>query len=159
MPDPLPSVAPTEHRPFRRETEPGRWEGVDVLAYKETGTHFKSITRQVLFESGRDMPCQWRYFEIKPGGHSTFERHRHLHAVLILRGCGEVLVGEETRRVGAHDLVHVEPMTWHQFQANQGEPLGFLCLVNCERDRPQRPTDEEAADLGKHPVIGGFIKL
>jgi len=159
MSDSLPTVAPTEHRPFRHETAPFRWEGVDVLVYKETGTHFKSITRQILFDNGKDMPCQWRYFEIEPGGHSTFERHKHVHAVLILRGKGQVLVGEEIREVGMRDLVHVEPMTWHQFQANLGEPLGFLCLVNCDRDRPQRPDEKKAAELGQHPVIGGFMKL
>lgn len=159
MPDSLPTVAPTEHRPFRAETEPCRWEGVDLLRYKETGTHFKDITRQVLFEPGDDIRTQLRYFEIAAGGHSTFERHRHVHAVLILRGKGTVLVGEELREVGVHDLVHIEPMTWHQFQANLGEPLGFLCLVSCERDRPQRPDDKQIAELGAHPVIGDFMTL
>ena len=30
-----------------------RWEGVPVLNYKEEGSHFKAISRQVLFEGGQ----------------------------------------------------------------------------------------------------------
>ncbi len=29
-----------------------RWDGVPVLNYKEEGSHFKAISRQVLFEGG-----------------------------------------------------------------------------------------------------------
>ncbi len=159
MSDAIPTVAPTEHRAFRSETEPCRWDGIDVLKYKETGTHFKDITRQVLFEPGDDISTQLRYFEIAPGGHSTFERHQHVHEVMIIRGTGQVLVGEELRTVQQHELIRIEPMTWHQFQASLGAPLGFLCLVNCERDRPQRPDEKQIAELQAHPVIGDFMKL
>ena len=38
-----------------------------------------------------------------------------------------------------HDLVRVPPRTWHQFRATPTAPLGFLCLVACGRDRPERP--------------------
>ena len=38
-------------------------------------------------------------------------------------------------------------MTWHQFRATQGEPLGFLCMVNAQRDKPQLPTAEDLARL------------
>jgi hypothetical protein len=50
-------------------------------------------------------------------------------------------------------------MTWHQFQANQGEPLGFLCLVNVDRDRPQRPDEKQVAELKALPKVGEFIRL
>jgi hypothetical protein len=29
----------------------------------------------------------------------------------------------------------VSAMTWHQFRATEGEPLGFLCTVNANRDK------------------------
>jgi len=131
---------------------------VDVLAYKPTGTHFRDITRQVLFDGTTAPGVELRYFEVAPGGHSTFERHAHVHAVLILRGRGRVLVGEEVFDLGTYDLVRVPPMTWHQFHAAEDATLGFLCLVACERDRPQRPTDEEIASLRTHPVIGSFMR-
>jgi hypothetical protein len=38
-------------------------------------------------------------------------------------------------------------MTWHQFRAAPDSPLGFLCLVAADRDRPQLPTPAEAERL------------
>ena len=75
-----------------------------------------------------------------PGGFSTLERHEHMHAVLILRGRGHCLVGGEVRPLETRDLVTVPAMTWHQFRATKGEPLGFLCMVNATRDKPQLPS-------------------
>jgi hypothetical protein len=40
-------------------------------------------------------------------------------------------------------------MTWHQFLADAGEPLGFLCMVPSERDRPQLPTADQQHPHGK----------
>lgn len=123
------------------------WEGVERLRYKEEGSApFRDITRQVLF-SQPDQECELRYFEIAAGGYSTLERHRHTHAVLILRGRGTVRLGSEEQPVAEHDLVTIDPLTWHQFHAADDASLGFLCLVSRTRDRPQLPTAEEARDL------------
>ena len=146
-------------RSFRQEPEGYRWDAVPRLAYKPAGTHFKGITRQVLFGEAEDLACQLRYFEIEPGGHSTLERHEHVHAVMILYGRGRVFVGEAVHTVAPYDLVHVPSHTWHQFRADVQEPLGFLCLVPCDRDRPARPTDAEAEALRAHPTLGDFIRL
>ena len=109
-----------------------RWEGVDLLAYKAEGTApRKAITRQVLFQRP-ELRCELRYFEMQPGGYSTLERHEHAHAVMIFRGRGACLVGEEVREVAAPDLVFIPRMTWHQFCATAHEPFGFLCMVNAE---------------------------
>jgi hypothetical protein len=40
-------------------------------------------------------------------------------------------------------------MTWHQFHAAPDEPLGFLCLVAAERDRPQLPAEGEAEAISR----------
>ncbi len=126
-----------------------RWEGVDVLAYKQEGTApFRDVTRQVLFDDPA-LPAQLRYFEVAPGGWTTLERHEHVHNVMVIRGRGRCLVGDKAHELAANDLVSVPPMTWHQFHAAADEPLGFLCLVDRERDRPQLPSDGEAAELAK----------
>jgi quercetin dioxygenase-like cupin family protein len=123
------------------------WDAVERLRYKEEGSApFRDITRQVLFAQP-DQGCELRYFEIAPGGYSTLERHRHTHAVLILRGRGMVRLGDVEQPVAAHDLVTIDPLTWHQFRADDDSALGFLCLVSSRRDRPQLPTDEELAQL------------
>ncbi len=142
------------------QTAPFRWEGVPVLAYKEEGgTHFKSITRQVLFDESGPAGSQLRYFEIAPGGHSTLERHDHVHSVMILRGRGEALVGREVHPLGVNDLVRVPPQTWHQFRATADEPLGFLCVVRTERDKPQRPTAIDLGALKADPRVAAFVRV
>ncbi len=120
-----------------------RWQEVECLRYKDEGSApFRDVTRQVLFNQA-DQGCELRYFEVAAGGHSTLERHQHTHAVLILRGRGSVRIGEEVEPLAQNDLVTIDPLTWHQFVAAADSPLGFLCLVSRQRDRPQLPTDED----------------
>jgi quercetin dioxygenase-like cupin family protein len=141
-----------------RESRPDyRWAGVDHMPYKEEGSApFKAISRQVLFAEEK-LGCELRYFEMAAGGYSTLERHEHVHAVMILRGRGRCLLGEEVREVGPHDLITIPSWTWHQFRATEGEPLGFLCMVNAERDRPQLPSDEELAAMKSVPAVAEFL--
>lgn len=127
----------------RKHSGDYRWQQVDVLAYKQDPkAPFKDVTRQVLFE-GKELPAQLRYFEVAPGGFTTLERHEHVHAVMVIRGKGQCLVGDKAYDIAMHDLVNVPPMTWHQFHAAKEEPLGFLCMVPSQRDRPQLPGDDE----------------
>ncbi len=141
------------------QTAPFRWEDVPVLAYKEDGgAHFRSITRQVLLDDGDAGGSQLRYFEIAPGGHSTLERHDYVHSVMVLRGRGQALVGREIHSLETNDLVRVPPRTWHQFRATAVEPLGFLCVVGSERDKPRLPTAAELAELRADGLIGSFVR-
>ena len=141
-----------------RRFEDFRWEDVDLLQYKEEGSApFKAITRQVLFHNPA-LKCELRYFEMAAGGYSTLERHEHMHAVLILRGSGEVLIGGEVKKIATNDLVTVDPMTWHQFRASADAPMGFLCMVNTDRDRPQLPTDDELKAMKANPAVAAFLK-
>lgn len=133
----------------RKHTGDFHWQQVETLAYKQEGSApFKDVTRQVLFE-GTDLPAQLRYFEVAAGGWTTLERHQHVHAVMVIRGRGQCLVGDKAHDIALHDLVSVPPMAWHQFRSTTHEPLGFLCLVGRDRDRPQLPSAEEAAVISK----------
>jgi quercetin dioxygenase-like cupin family protein len=135
------------------------WEHVDVLKYKEDGgTHFKDITRQVLFDGSQELPGEVRYFNIAADGHSTLERHDHLHVIMVIRGKGHVLVGSEVIALDTFDVVHIPSHTWHQFRATPEGPLGFLCIVNIDRDRPERPGPDEAGKLRRDPAVAAFIK-
>jgi mannose-6-phosphate isomerase-like protein (cupin superfamily) len=140
----------SDSRPLvRRHRGDFRWDAVDVLRYKDEGAApFRDVTRQVLFE-GEGLPVQLRYFEVAPGGWTTLERHEHVHSVMVIRGHGQCLVGEHAYDIATNDLVSVPPMTWHQFRAASDSPLGFLCLVAAERDRPQLPCAEEAERLSR----------
>ncbi|HXN15880.1 MAG TPA: cupin domain-containing protein [Usitatibacter sp.] len=131
-------------RLVRRHDGAFHWEDVEVLEYKRDGSApFKGVTRQVLFEDA-DLPSQLRYFEVAPGGWTTLERHEHVHAVMVIRGRGQCLVGDKSYEIKLHDLVRVPPMTWHQFHAASDETLGFLCMVASDRDRPQLPEASQA---------------
>lgn len=142
---------------FREAGGAFRWQDVPVHAYKDDGSApFKDITRQTLFNS-EGMAGELRYFEIAPGGYSTLERHEHVHAVMILRGKGRCLVGDEVRAVGHLDLVSIPPMHWHQFRAGPDEPLGFLCMVDRARDKPQLPDADDLAKLRATPAIAAFL--
>jgi quercetin dioxygenase-like cupin family protein len=143
--------------PFRSFLKDYRWDGVAFRPYKEEGgAPFKSVSRQVLFEEPA-LRCELRYFEVAPGGYSTLERHEHEHGVMILRGAADVLVGAEVRAAKTFDLVHIPSMTWHQFRTIGDEPMGFLCMVNAERDRPQLPTEEDLRALKAHPEVAAFL--
>ena len=145
-------------RSHRPQTAPLRWRDVDVLEYKREGAApYRGVTRQVLFDDAA-LHCQLRYFEVEPGGHTTLERHEHAHAVVIQHGAGRCLVGDAVYDLQPFDLVHIPAMTWHQFRATSGQPLGFLCMVNAERDRPQLPDEEALRELRRNADVAAFIK-
>ncbi len=120
-----------------------RWQGVEVREYKAAGAPYKDVTRQTLLGEGEgeaDLNFITRYFEIQPGGYSTLERHQHPHAVVVIRGRGRVALGERTYDLAPFDCVYVAPGAVHQFEASGVEPLGFLCIVDRVRDRPELAT-------------------
>ena len=144
------------HRPQQGDFH---WPDVPVLAYKQVGAApFKDVTRQILFDDEK-LGCQLRYFEVEAKGHTTLERHAHVHAVMVIRGRGYCLVGDKIFTLADHDLIHIPSLTWHQFRADDLAPLGFLCMVNAERDRPQLPSAAELAEMRANPAIAEFIRV
>jgi quercetin dioxygenase-like cupin family protein len=134
-----------------------RWDGVAHQPYKQDGeAPFKDISRQVLFHEDA-LNCELRYFEMDTNGYSTLERHEHAHAVMILRGHGQCMVGDDVRDVKQFDLITIPAWTWHQFRANAGGPFGFLCMVNMTRDRPVLPTADELARMRTNPAVAAFL--
>ena len=119
------------------------WQGVEVREYKADRAPSKDVTRQTLLGEGEGEAALnfiTRYFEVQPGGYSTLERHRHPHAVVVIRGRGRVALGEHTYDLAPFDCVYVAPGAVHQFAATGAEPLGFLCMVDRVRDRPELVT-------------------
>ena len=88
-----------------------KWDGIETLVYKQDGSPFKDVTRQVIYDGAYDIPWQFRYFDCLPGGYSTLEYHDHTHMVMIFRSKGQVLLGDEI-----HD---VEAVILSKFQAKQ----------------------------------------
>ena len=115
------------------------WAHVPIADYKPTDDSWRGVTRRVFVgETGESPLFHLRYFEIERGGYTTLEAHDHEHAVFVVRGGGQILIGTETRAVGFGDVVYIAPGDPHQFRNDDvSEPFGFLCVVNAERDRPQ----------------------
>ncbi|MBI3436227.1 MAG: cupin domain-containing protein [Proteobacteria bacterium] len=134
------------------------WDGVEPRPYKDDDRAlFRAVTRQVLFSHPR-MAGELRYFAVAAGGFTTLERHDHMHAVMVLHGRGSCLVGDMVKAIKYLDLITVPSMTWHQFCAEGDEPLGFLCMVDAQRDRPQLPTVADIARLRADARVAAFLE-
>lgn len=70
-----------------------------------------------------------RYIEVEPGGQTSLDDHEHEHGVMVLRGKGEVLMGQEEVEVGFGDILFVPGNERHQFRNAGDEPSGFLCVI------------------------------
>jgi ribulose-bisphosphate carboxylase large chain len=113
-----------------------RWDGAPDEAYKSSGESFRGVRRVNLAGMrGEHARFHLRYFEVEPGGFTSRERHRHEHVVVGLRGEGEIRIGDEWQALHFGDVAYVPPETVHQLRNRTGEPFGFLCLVDAERDR------------------------
>ena len=114
-----------------------RWPGVPVSEYKQSTEHWCGIARMSLVgEAGESTAFHVRYFEIAAGGFSSFEHHAHEHVVIVLRGRGQVQLGDSVHDIGFGDVVYVASHEPHQFRNQSAEPFGFVCIVDAQRDRP-----------------------
>jgi len=128
------------------------WEGIEKKVYKDDNGTFKDICRYSLLGEGEnehELNMQMRYFEISSGGYSTLEYHRHPHSVIIVKGAGSLILGDEIHALDMYDTVYISPETIHQFHADRGTELGFICMVDRYRDRPSLPdSDRLDKELG-----------
>jgi quercetin dioxygenase-like cupin family protein len=121
------------------------WDGVERKMYKTDTTNFQGVSRYSLLGEADDeweLNMQTRYFEVEAGGYTSLEQHRHPHTVVIIRGSGHVVLGDEVHPIALHDVVFVSPETLHQFHAAVNEPLGFICIVDRYRDKPAIPSNQ-----------------
>jgi ribulose-bisphosphate carboxylase large chain len=115
-----------------------RWSAVKTERYKQQDGGWADIARNVLIGNHEETAkFHLRYFEIAPGGFSSFERHNHEHVVICIRGKGNIVIGKKTHALNYLDTAYVSPDTPHQLQNPYNEPFGFFCIVNAKRDKPK----------------------
>lgn len=115
-----------------------RWKGVKVNEYKTDGDDWNGVARQVLIgASGESTKFHLRYFEIKPGGYSSFETHKHEHVVIGIKGRGKVKLDRRIVNINCLDVLYINPETPHRLYNPYDDPFGFFCIVNARRDRPK----------------------
>jgi quercetin dioxygenase-like cupin family protein len=112
------------------------WEGIAKKGYASANARGTSV--RWLIEPEEHAPrFAIRYFEIDPGGYTPLDRHAHDHGVVVLRGDGQVLLGDETHNISAGDTIYVSPQEVHQFRCVGQDPLGFLCVISAPEGRDQ----------------------
>ncbi|MDA8170007.1 MAG: cupin domain-containing protein [Nitrospiraceae bacterium] len=116
------------------------WRGVRPARYKLAGKgeHWASASRHLLVAGGKGERTKFhlRYFELAPGGFTSFETHAHEHVVIVANGTGEVRLGKKRYEVGPMDAIYIAPGQPHQLLNPGDAPFGFFCIVDAERDRP-----------------------
>ena len=128
---------------------PGQWQDIETKIYKEaSGTSFKNIVKRDLIDKQwPDVDFEVRYFEISNDGYSSLEKHEHPHVVIIGRGKGKVIVGDEIFEAKPFDIFYIAPNQEHQLIQTTKEPFGFFCMVADERDKPRLLNDLEKEKL------------
>jgi quercetin dioxygenase-like cupin family protein len=113
-----------------------QWEGVEECGYESPDV--QGVTVRWLIGPSEEAPFfAVRYFEVQPEGATSMDRHEHDHGVVIVRGRGQVRLGEDVTDVSFGDVVYVAPYETHQFKCVGREPLGFLCVVPARRSDAQ----------------------
>ncbi|HNH85220.1 MAG TPA: cupin domain-containing protein [Acidobacteriota bacterium] len=147
---------------FTRYSGNFRWEGIATKEYKPSEGDmpgFCGILRQTLFGQPEDaVGFEVRYFEIEPGGWSSLECHGHSHAVIGLRGKGQILLGSEVKSLGFLDLAYIGPNQIHRLANDSNETFGFICIVDHHRDRPLSLNPEDVPHLMANPETARLAK-
>ncbi len=114
------------------------WTGIRTEIYKTAADDWSDIIKRTLIGNhGESARFHVRYFEIAPGGFSSFERHKHEHVVIGIRGKGICIAGKKRYSIGFLDTIYIKPGDQHQLRNSADQPFGFLCIVNARRDRPK----------------------
>lgn len=117
----------------------GNWAGVKTERYKQTDGSWSAVIRRSLVagQQGEGTQFHLRYFELAPGGHTSFERHCHEHVVVVVRGTGQARVKKSLYDLGPMDTLYIPPDAPHQLINPGAAPFGFFCIVDARRDRPE----------------------
>ena len=79
-----------------------------------------------------------RHFEVEPGGNTPHHQHDYEHEILVLKGEGMAVSGNENRPFQAGDVIFVPAKEVHQFRNTGSKPCELLCLI---------PAPEECCQL------------
>lgn len=117
----------------------GSYPGVPVHSYESESEGSRAgVAKRVLSESiAEDCGFEARSFSLAPGTQTGLERHSHAHFVLVTGGSGTAVLETERTAIETGDAVSVASQCVHQFRADRGGPLSFLCVVDQDRDRPE----------------------
>ena len=124
-----------------RALEDFNWSGRESSPYKDAGDlAYKGVRRvELAGRHGERTAYDLRYFEVAPGGYSSYEKHVHAHVVIGARGVGRLRLSDKEVALTRDDVAYIEPLQAHQLCNDSDSPFGFYCIVDHHRDRPMKP--------------------
>ena len=145
---------------LKRQFNNYRWDDVSKIEYKSGGKDtFFNVDRQNIISSADGVDFDVRYFECGAGGFTTLEKHAHVHIVMIARGCGRVIIGENVFEAQPNDFFIIPSWTPHQLINAGDTPFGFFCSVNATRDKFVLLSEEEARSLKENKDVDEWVKI
>src|SRR6185437_1927829 len=95
----------------------------------------QGTTRQVLIGPDEGPHFAMRRFIMQPGGGMPPHTNTVEHEQYVLRGRATIGIADRTVEVKQGDVVYIPAGTPHWYEAHDGEPFEFLCVVPNEEDR------------------------
>lgn len=92
-------------------------------------------TRQMLIGPDEGPHFAMRRFIMQPGGGMPRHTNTVEHEQYVLRGSATIGIADRTVEVRQGDVVYIPAGTPHWYEAHDGEPFEFLCVVPNEEDR------------------------
>ena len=90
----------------------------------------KDVSMQVLIGNEEDSPtCIMRRFKVESGGHSPHHSHDYEHVVFVVSGKGTLFASGREHEISEGISLIVHPNEIHQFRADKGVELQFLCII------------------------------
>ena len=89
----------------------------------------QATTRQVLIGPDEGPHFAMRRFIMQPGGGMPPHTNTVEHEQYVLRGRATIGIADRTIEVQQGDVVYIPAGTPHWYEAHEGEPFEFLCVV------------------------------
>lgn len=89
----------------------------------------EKTVRQVLIGADEGPNFAMRRFIMQPGGGMPPHTNTVEHEQYVLRGRATIGIGEKQVEVKQGDVVFIPAGTPHWYEAHEGEPFEFLCVV------------------------------
>ncbi len=70
-----------------------------------------------------------RVFRIEPDGFTPHHQHDWEHVNFVIKGKGQLTIGNETQELSEKDFAFVPPNTMHQFRNPYDQDFEFVCIV------------------------------
>ena len=108
-------------------------EGIELK-----GKNLKDAVKKVLIgekEGWEDYVM--RFFSLKKGGYTPKHSHPWIHVNIVLDGKGTLFLDGKEHEVKKGSVALVPENALHQYRADRGEELHFICIVPKKGESPQ----------------------